>query len=164
MENKIEEKESEGKKEEKKQEKPAEKAEKLKKEEAIVKGRDLSISTKHAIYICRFIRGKRIDEAREKLSKVISFKIPVPMKGEIPHRKGKIKGKSGRYPINACKIFLKLLKSLEANSNVNSIENPYIHIAKADLASRPYKRGGSQRFKRTNVLLVAKEKKVEEKK
>ena len=87
---------------------------------------------------------------------VIKMKKPLKMKGEIPHRKGNIM--SGRYPINACKVFINLLKSLIANSQVNNLENPYIAVAIANDASRPFKRGGSMRFKRTNVLLIAREK------
>jgi len=90
------------------------------------------------------------------LEKVIKLKTPMKMKGEIPHRHGNIM--SGRYPINACKAFINLLKSLQANANVNGIENPYIILAKANKATRPYRRGGRERFKRTNVLLIAREK------
>ena len=145
----------EGKTEEKKPEKPAEKEE-VKKEEAITKGSDLNISTKHAIAICSFIRGKDIEKAMEQIVEVALKKRAIPMKGEIPHRKGM---ESGRYPVKAAKVFVKLLKSLAANSSVNGLENTYIHTAKADRASRPYRRFGSRRFKRTNVLLIAKEKK-----
>lgn len=79
------------------------------------------------------------------------------MKGEIPHRKGKIM--SGRYPINATKQFIKLLKQLAANANVNGLEIEKAKIeCKANRASRPYKRFGSERFKRTHVTLKLKEK------
>ena len=147
-----EEKLKQEKTEKKEERKPAEKP---KKQEAVVRGADLGISTKHSIAICRFIRGKNIEKAREELEQVSKMKKAIPMKGEIPHRKGM---GSGRYPVKSCKIFIKLLKSLAANSNINGLEEPYIHIAKADRASRPYRRFGSRRFKRSNVLLVAKEK------
>ena len=145
--------------EKKVEEKPAkapEKKEEKKKEEAIAKGSDLNISPKHSIAICRFIKGKNIDKAMEQIAQITIKKRAIPMKGEIPHRKGM---ESGRYPVKAAKVFIKLLKSLAANSSVNGLENPYIHTAKADRASRPYRRFGSRRFKRTNVLLIAKERK-----
>lgn len=141
--------------EKKKEEKKTEKKEISKKIEAIVNGKDLPISTKHSMAICNFIRGKRIEGLIPELEKVIKLKTPMRMKGEIPHRHGNIM--SGRYPINACKAFINLLKSLQANANVNGIENPRIVLAKANKASRPYRRGGRERFKRTNVLLIAKE-------
>lgn len=126
-----------------------------KKELAIINGLDLPISTKHSIYICDFIRGKRIDESVYLLEQVLSKKIFLPMRGEIPHRS---KGQIGRYPEKATKAFIKLLKSLNANCQVNGIENPYISRAVPNQASRPYKRFGSQRFKRTHVFLEAREK------
>ncbi len=130
--------------------------EKPKKTEAIVFGKDLGISTKHSIAICRFIRGKKAEEAISLLEEVSRMKKAIPMKGEIPHRKGKMM--SGRYPIRAVQQFIKLLKQLSANAAVNGLELEKARIeCKADLASRPFKRGGSERFKRTHVMLKLKE-------
>ena len=41
-----------------------------KKNEAIVNGRNLSVSLKHAMAICNMIRGKEIDTAIDRLQKV----------------------------------------------------------------------------------------------
>lgn len=146
--------------------KPVKKQEIKPKTEAVVYGNDLGISTKHSIAICDFIRKKKIEQAIKYLEQVLLKKKAIPMKGEIPHRKGEgICG--GRYPINASQVFIKMLRGLAANSDVNSIEEPYIHTAVANRASRPYRRFGSRRFKRTNVFLMAKsinkEKKAEKK-
>ncbi|MFH1711286.1 MAG: hypothetical protein ABH840_03170 [Nanoarchaeota archaeon] len=127
----------------------------VKKDKAIVNGKSLGISKKHSMAICDYIRGKEIEEMMIELMKVVSLKKAIPMKGEIPHRKGKIM--SGRYPVNASKVFIKLLKTLNANCSVNGLENPRIVVAIANDASRPFKRGGSMRFKRTNVYLEARE-------
>ncbi|MEM4230792.1 MAG: uL22 family ribosomal protein, partial [Candidatus Pacearchaeota archaeon] len=144
----------ETKKEENKENEKGKEREKIK--EAIVNGKDLSASKKHCMAICDYIRGKRISDAIKELEQVIKLKRVIPMKGEIPHRKNI---GPGRYPVNASKIMIKMLKSLEGNARVLNIENPIIKIAKADKASRPYRRFGSRRFKRTNVLLVASESK-----
>jgi ribosomal protein L22 len=104
--------------------------------------------------ICDFIRGKEIEKMITELAKVVSMKMPIKMRGEIPHRRNI---GPGRYPINASKAFINLLKSLKANIEVNQIDNPYIAVAVANDASRPFKKGG-MRFKRTNVLLIAREK------
>lgn len=128
----------------------------VKKDQAIVRGLDLPISTKNAIYTCEFIKGKKIDEAIHLLESVLAKKIVLPMRGEIPHRKGPVS--VGRWPEKSTKIFIKLLKSLNANAQVGGIENPYIFVGIPNQASRPHRRGGSQRFKRTHVLLIAKEK------
>jgi ribosomal protein L22 len=130
----------------------------VKKDKAIVRGLDLPISTKNAIYTCEFIKGKKIDDAINLLENVLKKKIVLPMRGEIPHRKGNVN--VGRWPENSTKVFIKLLKCLNANAQVNGMENPYISEGISNLASRPHRRGGSQRFKRTHVLLVAREKKV----
>jgi len=146
-------------KDEKKTEKGTEKKEtkkatgkKSEAKEAVVNGRDLPISKKHCMMICDFIRGKRIEEALPLMEKVIKMKIAVPMKGEIPHRKGRIM--SGRYPVKAAGHFIKMLKQLSANAENKEmdIDNGRIEC-KADRASRPYKRFGSMRFKRTHVTL-----------
>ncbi|MEK6820459.1 MAG: uL22 family ribosomal protein [Nanoarchaeota archaeon] len=136
-----------------------------KKSEAVARSKDLNISTKQASAICNFIRGKSIEKAAEGLEQVAKLKMAIRMKGELPHRKGKGMER-GRYPMKASLVFIKILKSLAANSSVNGLENPYIATAKADIASRPFKRFGSKRFKRTHVYLIAKEKasKIEDKK
>jgi ribosomal protein L22 len=147
---------------EKIEEKPVKAEKKVisKKNEAVVDGRDIGISKKHSMAICDYIRGKNIEPCIIYLEKVSRLETPLKMKGEIPHRHGKIM--SGRYPVNACKAFIKLLKSLNGNSNVNQIDNPYIAVAVANDASRPFRKGGSMRFKRTNVVLIAKERKMKE--
>jgi ribosomal protein L22 len=124
---------------------------KIKKTEAIVNARNLPISTKHSIAICNMIRNKELDKAILLLEQAEQEKIPVPMRGEIPHRKGIM---SGRYPINALGYFIKSLKSLKANAIANELElEKYIIFCKADVASRPYRRFGKGKFKRTHLTL-----------
>ena len=84
------------------------------------------------------------------------------MKGEIPHRKGKIMG--GRYPINSVKEFIKLLKSLQANANANGMDEPIIVEAIANQAYRPFGRFGRVRRKRTHISIKVMEKKLISKK
>lgn len=153
---KKEEVKAEIKEKDKKQEKP-------KKTEAVVNGTSLPISTKHSMAICDAIRGKKIEQAIYFLEEVIKYKKAVPMKGEIPHRKGNIM--SGRYPINAAKQFIKLLKQLSANATTNEIdlENAELVECKPNKASRPYKRFGSMKFKRTHVTLRLKVKQEKKK-
>ena len=127
-----------------------------KKGEAIAKGNNLHASMKQCMYICRFIKNKPIDDAIKLLEDVIKMKRAVPFSGEIPHRKGKMM--SGRYPINASKLFIPILKSLRGNILVNQmdLDKTRIYFASASYASRPSKRGGG-RFKRTNLVLKAME-------
>ena len=129
---------------------------KVKKNEAIANGVTLPLSTKTCVAICNFIRGKYIPKAIADLEQVIIKKKAVPMKGEIPHRKGKIM--SGRFPKNASESFIHLLKNLQANANANGLEEPIIAEAMANIASQPYGKFGRVRRKRTHVLIKAKEK------
>ena len=140
-----------------KTEKKTEKKPIIKKPEAVAKGVGLPISTKVAGAICRFIKGKKIENVIEYLEQVKVQKKAIPMKGEIPHRKGKMM--SGRYPKKASEEIVKLLKTLLANSNVNGLEEPIISEAMANLASRPFGKFGRVRKKRSNIKIKVKEKK-----
>ena len=66
--------------------------------------------------------------------------------------------KSGRYPIKSSKLFINILKGLRGNVLMNGLDLDKTHIswASASWASRPQKRGGA-RFKRTYVVLKARE-------
>ena len=143
--------------------KPIQKKPIVKKTEAIVNVVNLPISTKHSIAVCRFIKNKKIENAISELEQVFSFKKAVPMKGEIPHRKGKGM-MSGRYPKKATEHFIKLLKALSANANTNGLDNPVIVEAVANIASRPFGKFGRVRKKRTHVKIRCIEKKSIKKK
>jgi len=145
------------KKETKDKKKEVKKVEIPKKDEAVANGSSLHISKKHAMYICSYIKGKRVDTAIADLNEVIKMKRVIPFKGEIPHRKGKGM-MSGRYPIKASGIFISLLKGLKGNIIVNGMEpdKAVIYHASASWAARPMKSGG-RLMKRTNVILKAKE-------
>ena len=127
-----------------------------KKTEAVARRENFDLSTKKSAAICKFIKGKNIEKAIEDLESVLKHKKAVPIKGEIPHKKGRIM--SGVYPKKAAENFIKLLKNLSANANVNSLENPVISEAVANIGSRPYGRFGKFRRKRTHVLIKVKEK------
>lgn len=140
-------------KQEEKPTQPIVKKEVKKKDEVSVRGVNLPISTKYSMAICKFIKNKTINNAIADLEQVVVLKKAVPMKGEIPHRKGKIM--SGRFPKKAGEHFIKLLKSLRANAINHEIEAPVITEAIANIGARPYGRFGSVRRKRTHVKIVA---------
>lgn len=131
---------------------------KIKKDEVSVQARSLKVSTKISMGICKFIKYKSIKKAISDLEEVAKLKKPIPMKGEIAHRKGKIM--SGKYPQKAAKEFIILLKSLGANATQSDLENPIISEAIPNMASRPFAKGGRARKKSTHIKLVAREKKV----
>jgi ribosomal protein L22 len=136
-------------------------AKKLKKEEVYVNAQSVPISTKYAINICKFIKGKRIGDAIRDLEQVTLLKKSVPMKGEYSHRKGK--GMSGgAYPQRASQHFIVLLKSLAGNANNHEILEPVIVEASANWAPAPRGRFGRVRRKRTHITLKAIEMKIKE--
>ena len=152
---KTEEKKPEAAKKEKKEIKKE--IPKIKKTEVSVKGVNLPISTKDSKFVCKFIVKKRIGDAIRDLEQVEIKKKAVPMKGEIPHRKGK-KMASGRFPKKAAKNFIILLKNLAANANEGNLDEPVIVEAMANMAARPYGRFGRTQKKRTHVKIIAKNK------
>jgi ribosomal protein L22 len=100
------------------------------------------------------IRYKNIDTAIKMVENVTIKKQVVEMRNrEVGHKHGKgIMG--GRYPINAAKEFLRLLKNLKATAIYNEldIEKVVLVFCMTNKASRPYKRGGT-RMKRSHVTL-----------
>lgn len=123
----------------------------------------INVSKKYAIAICKFIKNKNPEKMIETLKKVQEKKVAIPMHGEISHRPNMPKGQvSGRYPINASEVFIKLLKGLIANAaNLGLNEKELIvSTAMANKAPSQY-RGtrmayGRKKFKRCHVYLEAK--------
>jgi len=129
---------------------------KQKKTTAFVNGKNVPVSTKKSMAICKFIKGKRIGDAIRDLEEVEKLKKAVPMKGEIPHRKGPMAG--GRYPKRTAKSFIILLKSLAGNSS--EMQDPIISEAIANFGSRPLGRFGRMKRKRSNIKIIVKENKT----
>lgn len=127
-----------------------------KRTEAIVRGENLPISTKHSMAVGKFIKGKKIQAAISDLEGVVRLKRAVPMKGEIPHRHGKGM-MSGRFPKKTAEHFIKLLKSLAANAEHFKIENPVIVEVVPNIGHRPFGRFGAHRKKRTHIVIRARE-------
>ncbi|HOW36814.1 MAG TPA: uL22 family ribosomal protein [Candidatus Pacearchaeota archaeon] len=129
----------------------------VKKTNAVAHSYNAHLSTKTSAAVCRFIRGKSIDVAIKELEDVLAKKRALPMKGEIAHQKGKGM-MSGRFPKEASKHFIYLLKSLNVSATANGLENPIISEAVANIGARPYGRFGRFRRKRTHIELVAQDK------
>ena len=152
---KVNEKEIENKESEKK-EKIAVKA--PKKIESTVYGKNIPISLKHSIFIGKFIKNKKIENAISDLQEVVKKKKAIPMTGEMAHKKG-VGMATGKYPVKASKNFIKLLKSLSANS-INhgmDLEKTRIFTVIPNKSSKQMHRFGRTSFKRTDVKILAKE-------
>jgi len=96
-------------------------------------GRELNISPKHAVELCRFLRGRKVTSAENLLNEIIGKKTAVPFKRHkhsVSHRRGKVG--PGKYPVKAAKEILRLLKDVKANAEFQGIdpENTFIvHIS-----------------------------------
>ena len=121
-----------------------------KKDVAVANGFSLRVSPKQCIYVCRVIRGKSPDAAVDRLQAVVDWKRVVPMAGlEVGHKRGRgLAG--GKFPKNACKAVMEIVKQAGANAIVAGIEEPVISIAKADRASAPLRKGG-RKAKRCHI-------------
>jgi len=88
-------------------------------------GYEMPISFKHAVEICRAIRGKKIEEARKLLEEVVEMRRPLPFKRhkkKVAHKRGLEKWYAGRYPQKAAKYVLKVLRNLEANAEYKGLD------------------------------------------
>ncbi len=161
--NKIEEKKQEAKTEKKVETKKPEVA-KAKKDYAIVNVERLRISTKDSMSLCDMIKGKTTEQALKMLEEVLTMKRVVKMNNrEVPHKKGK-GVMAGRYPLNATKEFIRLIKHLNANALVNEVPiEEAVITCNANVGSRAYRRMG-QRFKSTNLSFRLEIPKIKKKK
>jgi large subunit ribosomal protein L22 len=97
-------------------------------------GREIRMSPKFSMEICREIRGKKLDAARTFLEDVMAMKRPVPLrrfnKG-VAHRRGLERAFAGRYPVKAARNILKVLESAEANAEYKGLDTERLYIAHA---------------------------------
>lgn len=115
---------------------------------AKVAGRELRISPKHAIEICRTIKGMRLEKARAFLEQVIAKKTPVPFRRYrkmVAHRHGIQKFAAGRYPVKAAARILKLLEGAEANAEFKGLDTENLRIIHASACSGMRLRGYYER-------------------
>lgn len=133
---------------------------------ARVVGRSLPISTKFSVEICNFVRNKNTSEAKEILQRVIEGKQAIPFKRfkrELSHKR---KIGPARYPKKIAVEIIKLLETVEANTQFKGISTSDLYITHicAHLASRPWRYGRQRRrkAKRTHIEIIVQEKKVKE--
>jgi len=131
-------------------------------------GRELPISLKHSIEICREIKGMSLEDAKNYLNDVILLKRAVPFKRfnkKVAHKR--IEGwDAGRYPKKASMAILRLLNNLEKNAEYKGldVENLVIKHASASKGRvimryfpRAMGRSTPKRRITTNIELLAKE-------
>jgi large subunit ribosomal protein L22 len=93
-------------------------------------GRELHVSPKKSMELCKAIKGKSASEAKKYLEDVIALKRAVPFhrfKRDVPHRKGKGL-MAGRYPRNAAKAILETLEHAEHNAEYKGLDPNSMYI------------------------------------
>jgi large subunit ribosomal protein L22 len=132
-------------------------------------GRSMPISTRHAIEICNFIRGKNIQKVKSYLQEVTKQKKAIPFtrfnKG-VGHKPGI---GPGRFPVKACGEILMLIESAESNALFKGLNTANLVIgsiiANKSAVTWHYGRQRRRKMKRTNldIILIEKASKIDNK-
>ncbi|KYH37511.1 MAG: 50S ribosomal protein L22 [Candidatus Bathyarchaeota archaeon B24] len=100
----------------------------------IASGRDLRISPKAAVEVCRAIRGLTLDDAKRLLEDVIALKRSIPFKRykkKVAHRRDLQGWYAGRYPVKACKAILRVLENAESNAEFKGLNLERLRVIHA---------------------------------
>ncbi len=92
---------------------------------------EVHISPKHAVEICREIKGMRVSRAKEYMEDVIALKKAVPFKRykrDVGHKKGLHKWDAGRYPKKAASEILLLIANAEKNAEYKGLDTKRTRI------------------------------------
>ncbi len=131
-------------------------------------GRNLRISPKHSVEICKAIKGMKVDEAKEFLLRVQEKKEAVPFrkhKKKVGHKR-LFKWYAGRYPVKASKRFYRLLEEVESNAEYKGLDTEHLRIIHISAYKgrlfrgyipRAYGRATPYNHETTNVELIVKE-------
>jgi large subunit ribosomal protein L22 len=93
-------------------------------------GRELSISPKASVEVCREIRGMMVEDAMQYLEDVIALKRPVRYhryNGQVGHRKGKKFG-AGRFPKKTAKAILDVIRHAQHNAEYKGLDSDNMKI------------------------------------
>jgi large subunit ribosomal protein L22 len=94
-------------------------------------GKDLRISFKDSVEICREINGKRLAFAKKYLNEVLDHKRAVPykrFKKGLAHRRGLTRAYAGAYPEKASTHILKLLLNAESNAEFKGLDTDRLFV------------------------------------
>jgi large subunit ribosomal protein L22 len=94
-------------------------------------GKELRVSPKDAVEVCRAIRGMSLEKAKEFLTNVQKKKVAVPYRihrKKLAHKK--VVG-VGAYPVKAAREILKVLKNAEENAKYKGMDVEKLKIVHA---------------------------------
>ena len=96
-------------------------------------GKEIDISPKKAVEVCRTIRGMKVTRAIDFLEKVESKDIPINYKRNLrgaAHKKGKGNA-GGGFPIKVASEISKVLLSAQANAEYKGLDPDEMYIKSA---------------------------------
>jgi len=95
-------------------------------------GKELPISPKAAVEVCRAIRGLPVEKAKDFLEGVVAEKVAVPYKRflyQIVHQKGGVG--PGRFPKKAARYILNILNDAENNAEYKGFDTEGLKVLAA---------------------------------
>jgi len=132
-------------------------------------GKNLQISPKTSVEVCRFVRGKDVDVAIEMLEDVIEKRRAVPYRRhnkQIAHQKG---SGPGGYPKKVAGKIRDLLEEARSNAESKGLDSDEMEILSISahqgevipgFQPRAFGRTSPSDRKTTNVEVILKEKEV----
>ena len=120
-------------------------------------GRELRISPKAAVELCRTVKGMKLPDAKKLLERVIEKKQAVAYrryKKEVPHKKQLTEPfYAGRFPQKAAGRLLRLVEELEANAEYRNLDVERLRIIHAASQRGPkVPRPNPRAFGRSDLL------------
>jgi large subunit ribosomal protein L22 len=95
-------------------------------------GKELNISPKNSVEVCRAIKGMMIEDAKTLLNEVIEGKKAIRYKRynkQVAHKKNAVPIKGpGRYPKNVAKAILRVLQSAQDNAEFKGLDTENMRI------------------------------------
>lgn len=91
-------------------------------------GKEIPISPKKSVEVCRALRGMNVEDAKELLEEVIEKRRIIPYRRyrkTISHKKG---GVAGGYPVRVAKAVLKVLEDAQSNAELNELDPEAMRI------------------------------------
>jgi len=92
---------------------------------------ELHISPKHALEVCKAIKGKKVEDAETYLENVLDMKVAIPFKRykkKVAHRRGLKNWYAGRYPVKATAEMLKLLRNAKGNAEYKGLDAEALRV------------------------------------
>ncbi len=106
-------------------------------------GRDLRISPKFSIELCREIRGMMLNDALKYIDDIIALRRPLPLRrfhDSQGHKPGKGFG-PGRYPVKVARAMKKILLNVKNNAEQKGLDPDRLRIIHAAAHKGPVLRG-----------------------